>query len=796
MSGDAFGHPGIEPRWTRSDKEAIVCAYSTASPIWASLNSGIVTEVYFPTIDSPQIRDLQYLITDGETFFHDERRDTEKSIEGLDGESLSYRMLNRDPEGRYAIEKQILTAPHAACLLIRTRITVHKDWRDRLRFFALLAPHLNIGGYGNTAKLIRRHGRLILSAHRDGKALAMDCSCGFKRGSCGFVGQSDGWTDLHDNLQMDWEFDRAEDGNVALIGEIDRRAGDEFTLGLGFGYHPHGAIVALTESLAIPFETQRKNFVAQWARAFDDRDDSLADVSQDGGALFRLSHRLLLAHEDKIYKGATIASLSIPWGNARSDEDLGGYHLVWPRDAVHSATGLMAAGELATPLRSLIYLASLQNEDGGFPQNCWIDGRPYWKGVQLDEVAYPVLLAWRLKQAEALQQFDPYPMVRSAAIYLIQNGPATPQERWEEASGFSPSTLAVHIAALVCAADFAEHRGEDAWSRYCLDYADFLEQHIERWTVTNQGVLMPEETRHYIRILPVDPSKKIRPSDPDNERFCLSGLPADQQNCFAAKEIVDAGFLQLVRFGIRQPNDELIEASLRVVDHVLKVETPGGPCWHRYNHDGYGQRSDGGPRIDSGIGRAWPLLTGERGIYEMSANRDVQRYVAAMEFFAGPTGLLPEQVWDQPETPSDRLSFGKGIDCATPLCWAHAEYIRLLRGLRDGKPFDRIDIVHQRYCATDRSSRTRYEIWKFDSQPASLRRNETLRVQTQAPFRLRYTDSNWQTEHECQSQSPGYDLHYVDIVTDRSTGDRIEFTFWWPSEERWEGSDYQIEVEN
>ena len=789
----AFGGPGISPRWTRSDKDAIVAAYSMSSPIWAALSAGIVNEVYFPKIDTPQTRDLQFLLTDGETFFHDERRNTDSTIEQLCGDSLGFRIVNRDNEGRYTIEKQIITAPHAACLLLRTKITIEPDWQNRIRVFALLAPHLDIGGCGNTGELIRHNDRLLLTAHRNGSFVAMDCSCGFTRGSCGFVGKSDGWTDLHDNMRLDWQFERADDGNIALVGEMDFANGDEFTLAVGFGYEQQSAVVAVRESLAIPFTTLLEEFDRQWQEASDDLDQSLAEWSQDGGRLLRISHNLMLAHEDKTYKGATIASLSIPWGEARTDKDLGGYHLVWPRDCVNSVTGMMAMGKTATPLRALLYLASTQNDDGGFSQNFWIDGSPYWSGIQLDEVAYPILLAWKLKQAGALAYYNPYPMVRSAAAYLVRQGPATPQERWEESSGFSPSTLAVQIAALVCAAEFASHANQRALADYFLRYADFLEQHIERWTVTDRGSLLRGISRHYIRILPADPSCQIRADNPDTAELQLTGLPPDEPTHYPARDIVDAGFLELVRYGVRSADDPLIEDSLKVVDHALKVETPVGPCWHRYNHDGYGQKADGGPFDGAGHGRAWPLLTGERAHYELAAGRACEAFVKAIESFAGPMGLLPEQIWDEKDRPDAHLKFGRPSGSAMPLMWAHAEYVKLLRSLRDGRVFDLIDIVKQRYRDSGKSSQPT-EIWKFHSQSQSMRHDEVLRIQAHDPFRLRWSDDHWNNVHEIESQSPGMDLHYVDLELEQRHCDYVTFTFYWPNADRWEGRDFAIRV--
>lgn len=287
--------------------------------------------------------------------------------------------------------------------------------------------------------------------------MALGATVPFRRLSVGYVGRSDGWTDLTDNFQLDWEFDQALDGNVALTGKLDLDGRREFTLGLAFGDGLHSAVTRLFQALGIPFKEHWTRYMEQWNRPCR-KILPLEKVSGDGGNLYHGSFSLLLAHEDKIYPGALIASLSIPWGEAKGDEDMGGYHLVWTRDMVNSATGLLAAGNTETPLRALIYLAASQQPDGGFPQNFWINGEPYWRGIQLDEVAFPILLAWRLRRDEGLREFDPYPMVLRAASYLIRHGPATQQERWEEAGGYSPSTLASNIAALICAACFARAR--------------------------------------------------------------------------------------------------------------------------------------------------------------------------------------------------------------------------------------------------------------------------------------------------------------------------------------------------
>jgi glucoamylase len=787
----AFGHPGIEPRWTHSAKDGVGTAYATSSRLWYTLSLGIITEVYFPTIDRPQLRDLQYLITDGQSFFHDERRDLVTRLETLSPHALGFRVTNSDREQRYQIVKEIIADPHQACLLIRTRLEAQASVLPSLRLFALCAPHLEVGGWGNTAEVIPISDRPLLIAHKGATWLALGATIPFARCSCGYAGVSDGWTDLHDNRHLDWEFDYAPDGNVALTGELDLRQGHEFTLGLAFGDTFQSAVTTLFQSLGLPFLRHRERFVEQWDRG-SQHTLPLESVTRDGGRLYHMSESLLLAHEDKTYPGAIIASLSIPWGDAKGDEELGGYHLVWTRDLVHSASGLLAARDTETPLRALIYLATTQRPDGGFYQNFWLNGDPYWQGVQLDEVAFPILLAWRLYRLGALQDFDPYPMVIRAAAYLIREGPVTPQERWEEASGHSPSTLAACIAALTCAAIYARERGDEGTATFIQGHADFLECHVESWTVTTEGTLVPGMPRHYIRIRPVTIGDVHPDEDPNRGVLRLSNQPPGASMEVPAKDIVDAGFLELVRFGIRKPGDPIIEDSLRVVDAVLKVETPHGPCWHRYNHDGYGQRSDGGPYEGWGTGRAWPVLTGERGHYELAAGRPFDPFIRALEGFAHGAGLLAEQIWDEPDRPDRHLWFGEPTGGVMPLMWAHAEYIKLLRSVHDGQVFDSIPEVADRYQR--RMECKALEVWKFSRQPRSVQREFTLRVQAPRPFRLRWTRDEWRTVEDTPSTPTTLSIDFVDIPVPQTQQNPIRFSFFWTASGRWAGQDYVVTV--
>ena len=755
----APGGPGMPPRWTRGAKDAVGTAYSTASRVWYTIAAGILTEVFYPTIDTPQIRDLQFLVTDGRTFFHDERRNTVSTIDCVDEASLGFEIVNVGDEARYTLRKTVIGDPHQDCVLMRTRLEAAPDLLKELQLYVLCAPHLEIGGWHNSAEVLDTKAGRIIVAFKGGTWMALGATVPLTRCACGFVGVNDGWTDLHDNRTLDWQYAAAYDGNIAVTAQLDLTRGTDFTLGLAFGDTRHRAITTLFQSLVTPFDASLQRFREEWHRTA--RRFALAAGAPDHRAslLFERSVNVLLAHEDKSYPGAMIAALSIPWGSSKGDEDLGGYHLVWTRDLVQSATALLAAGDLATPLRVLVYLAVSQRADGGFFQNFWIDGRPYWTGVQLDEVSFPLVLAWRLHHAKALGGFDPCAMTAAACGFLMREGPVTAQERWEEASGFSPSTLAINIAGLICAAELSADDGDAETADFIREYADFLEAHVERWTVTTLGSLHPGIARHYIRINPNTDGRE----DPNTGTLTLANQPPDGPFDYPAKDIVDAGFLELVRYGVRDPHDPTVVDSLTVVDQVLKADLPPGPAWRRYNHDGYGQRVDGTSYKGWGVGRPWPLLTGERGHYEVAAGHDARPYRHAMEAFAVGIGLLPEQVWDAPAIPDKLLSPGGPTGSVIPLAWAHAEYIKLVRSIADQRVFDLIEPVRARYSSRAAADRVPLEIWSPKRPVQSIRRECRLRVIAGAPFALRWTANEWQEQHDAVGVATKLGVWFVDI---------------------------------
>lgn len=773
---EAPGSPGIEPRWARGDKDGVGTAYTPASKIWFTLWNGIITEVYYPYVDKPQISQLLLTYTDGSSFCHDEIHGMIPRIETLGKMSMGYRVICEEQNDRFTLVKEIITDHYSPTLLVKFRITKGKNWDDKIAFYLTLYPHIDGGGSSNHAYVQRRNGYTVLLAEKNSTYLAMRSSKGLSQATAGFVGDSDGHSDLLSNMCLTKEYDNASRGNVSLTAKLDYDDQMEFIVALSFGNSEVSAISSLNQALSVPFERQKEKFIAAWETKIGKLLD-LSPYSRDGGLLYRSSYGIIMSHEDKTNYGAITASLSVPWGEVSDDSNRGGYHIIWSRDLFNAVTGLLAAGDIETPLKSLVYLDANQLDNGSFQQNFWINGEPYWIGVQLDQTAYPVMLAYRLAQLNALKQFDPTPMVYKAAAFLIASGPVTQQERWEENSGFSTSTIAANIAGLVCAAYFARRDNKPGLADFFASFADFLERNLEKWTVTHTGTLLNDVKTHYIRINPADFNSECPDEDLEGKYISLKNFPSGAQSTFPANTIVSTGFLQLVRYGIRRPDDPIILNSLKVIDSVLKTDTPFGPVWHRYNHDGYGQADDGSGYTGTGVGRGWPLLSGERGHYELAAGHDPYPYVSALENFASDTRMIPEQVWDAADIPDKHLHLGKKTGSATPLVWAHAEYIKLLRSIKEGKPFDQVEDVKRRYI-DDRSTLLTYEIWKINRQLKEVSPFIPVRFIFDRPFQL-LIENNSTVNATAESINTNIGLHYLDFDPLQYQGGAFSFRIKW-----------------
>jgi glucoamylase len=773
----AFGHPGIPPTWTSSAKDMVGCSLGAAR-LWFTTGFGILNEVYYPRADLPQIRDLGFIVADGRGFWVEVKRLFNYRFEVPSPGVPAVDIVHEHP--RFKLRVRIVPDPDRDVLLLE----VFLDGDDALRPYALLAPHLGGSGNDNIAEVGRQAGHRILWAEQGPFALALASADEGQRdawgaASAGYVGASDGWQDFSRNGALSWSFEQAGPGNVALIGELPRKA----TLALGFGTSRQSAATLAFSSLCQPFQQAWDRYVSDW-HAWCARLKVPAGLPQWLRDEIVVSAMVLRVHQDKTYPGAMVASLSVPWGNAH--DSIGGYHLVWPRDLVESAGGLLALGALDEARNILRYLIATQHPEGDWSQNQWLGGKPFWQGRQLDESAFPVLLAAGLAERDALGGVEVRDMVRRALAFIAHNGPATEQDRWEEDAGINAFTLAVCVSALVCGAEFLDEPAR----AFALELADYWNASIEDWTCVRDTPLARSSgvEGYYVRIAPPAVASggeglkyvlpiKNRARDPD--------LPADEQ--------VATDFLQLVRLGLRDARDPLVLDTLKVIDGKLKVQTPLGAVWHRYTGDGYGEHDDGSPFDGVGCGRGWPLLTGERGTYELAAGNDALPYLQSMRAMAGRAGMIPEQVWDAAPIQERGLYPGRPSGSAMPLVWAHSEFIKLAMSCSRKVPCDRPAAVWRRYRG--RRPAIEQTIWSPSFPWRELNAGRRLCICLPAPARVRYGFDGWNSPADLATRDRGLGLYTVELPVSRlGTGQWVDFTFYWTASERWEGRDFRVVV--
>ncbi|BAB50916.1 glucan 1,4-alpha-glucosidase [Mesorhizobium japonicum] len=787
------GAPGIPARWTSSAKSGVGTSLSPAGHIWFTISHGIL-EVYYPRLDSACTRDLGLIVTGPGGYFSEEKRDAAHEIEPFEAGVPAYRLVNTAGDGAYRIEKRILCDPARPVLLQEITFTALKGAPDDYRVYALLAPHLVNAGMGNTAWVGDHKGKPVLFASGRGSCLALASSLPWRDCSAGYVGFSDGWQQLNHTGILDQACQRAEDGNVALTGEIGfTSTTTKAVLALGFGATPDEAAENAFASLEQGFEPAAKTYLQNW-REWQARLLPLDRHAASGINTYRTSTAVLATHRSIAMPGAAVASLSIPWGFNKGDDDLGGYHLVWPRDLVETAGGFLAAGDAASALQILEYLRSIQQPDGHWPQNAWLDGSAYWPGIQMDECAFPLLLADALHRAGHLPRArlaTLLPMIERAATYVVRNGPVTGEDRWEEDAGYSPFTLAVEIAALLAAADLLDACGKKDEATYLRETSDGWNDQLERWTyATDTAICRAAGVEgYYVRIAPPDSAEAGSPKDgyvPIKNR-----PPGDTDR--PAQEIVSPDALALVRFGLRSADDPRIVDTVKVIDAQLRCALPQGPIWYRYNGDGYGEHQDGTPFDGTGQGRPWPLLAGERAHYELAAGRkdEAANLLKALEDSAEPGGLLPEQVWDGADLPERQLLHGRPSGSAMPLVWAHSEHIKLLRSLRDGAVFDMPPQGVKRYIEAKTVSP--FRTWRFNNKIRALPEGKTLRIELLAAATVHWSTDNWATAHDSQTVENAFGIHLADLpTTSLPEGSALIFTFFWPGTGDWENVDFSV----
>lgn len=793
MIEKAPGAPGIPARWTSSAKSGVGRAMAPQATVWYTASHGILNEVYYPRVDQACLRDMELIVTDGKGFFSEEKRHTKTQFSCFEDGVPGFHIVNTCKQGRYRIDKEIFADPHRDVLVQRVRFVPLQGRVEDYHVYVLVSPHIDNRGSGNNGVVGDYKGVPMLFAYRGACALAVSADVPWGPRSVGYVGTTDGWQDLSRHFVLTQTYARADDGNVALVGELLLADSDGVaTIALGFGRDINEAGHRARWTLLKHYDETRTLFVEAW-RAWQSTLPALRQPNERRD-LYRTSTAVLATHESTSFPGGFIASLSVPWGFDKGDDNLGGYHLVWPRDLVETVGGLLAAGATDDVHRVIHYLHVTQEADGHWPQNMWMDGTPYWSGYQLDETAFPILLL-DLARREGVLQTDgvarAWPMVKRAAGFLVRTGPVTQEDRWEEDAGYSPFTLAVEIAALLAAADFADQHGEAALSAYLRDVADCWNACVERWTYA-RGTALAERhgvDGYYVRIAPPDTADAASPVDGFVQ---IKNRPPGQDEA-PASAIVSPDALALVRFGLRAADDPRILATVKVIDGELRAETPFGPCWRRYNEDGYGEHEDGAPFDGTGVGRLWPLLTGERGHYELAAGRvhEAETMLAAMEGFANEGGMIPEQIWDGPDIPARDLFFARPTGSAMPLVWAHAEYIKLRRSLRDGRVFDMPAQTVRRYI--DNKTPAPVMLWRANNKARSVRADQRLRVESTRSMRVRWTTDDWATQADTTGRDSGLGMWYADL-TPGDAGTRVTFTLQWLEDGAWMGENFSVAV--
>lgn len=753
----AAAHAAAPTTWAYAAKTGVGASYEAyvdgaykaggktgaVSKVWFSIADGVLTETMYGLIHEAQIKQMRVAVQTA-TGLAVEGADTTSKTEYLHvdaaGRPLSpaYKITTTDKQGRFAIEKRIFTDPDRNALFVRVTV---KALKGPVTPTLVLEPHMANTGGGDTGAA----STAALTAYEGKAFLSLKGTKPFAKASASVLKDNDALLGLKTATT-------SAKGAIVLTGQLPSVSKEAtFDFAIGFGPDAKTADTSAAATLKTGYAEVLARFNGEGARVgWEDYLASLTELprlreaSEDGGKLVQASALMLKVQEDRTHAGALIASLSNPWGDTvDATTSSTGYKAVWPRDFYQCAMALAALGDKETPLAAFHYLPTVQvgaktpgnKGDGGwFLQKSHVDGTPEWVGVQLDQTAMPIMLGWKLRKLGWLSEAELKTyygkMLKPAADFLVKGGkvdlgwnhatitpPFTQQERWEEQGGYSPSTTAAVIAGLVVAGDIAEAAGDETSANLYRQTADDYSSKVEARMVTTKGAF--GDGHYYLRLnSDQDPDNK----SPVEERNGQTAVPEDK--------MLDAGFLELVRYGVRRADDPAIVASLPKLDDEAMEDLyrvrygftfPGVdgtfPGWRRYGVDGYGEDTKTGANYGADgqmrpgqRGRVWPIFTGERGHYELalagvsgepdaaSIKKIRDTYVRAMELFANEGLLIPEQVWDGVGAPSAHgYTRGEGTDSATPLAWSHAEYVKLLRSVSDGQVWDNYAPVKARF---------------------------------------------------------------------------------------------------
>jgi glucan 1,4-alpha-glucosidase len=732
--------PGVMSHFDLARKDCLGTARNGTSKVWFTVANGVLSDVYYPTIDNTNNETLQFVVTDGSTFTDLQTRDMTYQVSALDDSGMSCRVTSTAKSGRYTLTTDYFTDPQRNSVAMRTRLKASKG-NARYQLYARFDGTINGNGGGganggadnavidtSTGSPVPVSGDTVTAttaANRDYATpvyAALRADRPFLAASSGFAGTaSDGLSQLDADHRLATTFANATHGNVVQTAQLDVQGGRSATLALGFGSTQAAAVGTAGATASSNADKTLDNYQRGW-KAYDKRLNRPASgpglssaQRQQLARTYYLSANVLKASEDKTFRGAVVASLASPWGQAVQAGDpantyFGSYREVFARDLYETFTGLIASGDVATARDTVRFLFERQQQpDGSMPRNSLVNGKlaPDSFGVQLDEVAYPILMARTVGLTDKAFYLA---HIKRAADYVVAHGPAVGNERWEEQAGYSPSTIAAEIAGLTAAGAIADRNGDAAGARVYRGTADEYQRMIKTWTVTTTGPLTTDP--YFIRL-----SKTGDPNAAISYNLGNGGPDADQ------RAVLDAGFLELPRLGVLPADDPTIANSLKLVDDVIGRKTTSGQGFYRYGvntpgtEDGYGDCNvgdstsctdqgkpwagdcpDPAQKAGSGSGHLWPVLTGERAEHEIGTGNDPEAVDlwSSMAATASGVGLIPEQAWENPdlaaspfgtapECASIGFQNGKAVGSASPLTWSAAQFVRLSANIRAGR---------------------------------------------------------------------------------------------------------------
>lgn len=725
----APGGPGTASYFDLARKDCVGTAANTGSKVWYTVADGVLSDVYEPTVDNTNVGTLQYVVTDGRTFTDLQTRDMTYTV-AADPTGMACTVTATSAAHGYRLVTTYVTDPARDTVLMHTTV----QGGHGLRVYARLDAHVNGNGGGGTDNggadtgVVTPTGPVVYDTSTTSQAANRDYavptymalrSTGGGGSTVGYAGTpSDGLTSLDSTHKLGTTYSSAPNGHIVAVSDVTPDRGNDVTLALGFGRTQASAVATAGASLAHPFGQTRADFTRGWQHY----DATLRPPATDRGPYY-LSANVLKSSEDKTFPGAIVASLASPWGQAVNAGTLvggkavyfGSYREVFSRDLYEIFTGLLSDGDIATARDAVRFLFDRQQlADGRIPRNSLVNGKsaPDTGGDQLDETAYPILMAYQAGLSGDTTLWQQH--IRPAADFIVAHGPSFGVERWEEQSGYSPSTIAAEIAGLTAAASIAARHGDADRARLYQATADYFQRNIKNWAVTSTG---SDASRYFIRL-----SKNGDPNAATTYNLGNGGPTVDQRS------VIDGGFQELVRLGELPANDPDVTASLAVLDKQISVATPSGTGYYRYgtaasagSADGYGdcyqpsQTSCTGqgqpwPTTDVGTGHLWPVLSGERAESDIATgNRaGARQLLSAMTKFSSGVGLVPEQAWEDPDLAASpygsdptkaSIGFvdGAAAGSASPLSWAQAQELRLITDLGTGAITERPDVTTDRY---------------------------------------------------------------------------------------------------